>query len=202
MSSFGGHPDFSGQTIDGGKLNLSHKIGQGGFSVVYSATDKHGRAFAAKWLGIPRTLGSSLDPRCRGLLLARFDEEIKCHKLVSDHPNVVTLHRVVEDRARDGRWLVLDLYDGDLFDVLVRRNFLWQNAEHTRSAAEQIVDAVAHCHKRAVFHRDIKPENILCSRDGRRFVLADFGAATTRRYASDWRLGTLSYRAPGVYPSL
>jgi serine/threonine protein kinase len=192
-------PDFSGQTIDGGKITLGDRIGRGTLSCVYAAKDKRGRSFAAKWLGVPDVPnGFKLTPENRQKLARTWDNEIDCHQRVNGHPGIVKLHRVVDDTTRGCKWLVLDHHvGGDLYHALNERNIFWQDNALTRRIIIQLIDALAYCHSQGVYHRDIKPENILLSLDGRRAFLADFGHATLDRVASEVR-GTACYRAPEI----
>lgn len=154
-------PDFTGKTIDRGRLLLQSQVGFGGAGVVYKAVEICGawrRTFAVKWLGLPAHLrnGKASD---KAEYQTRLANEVRLHGLVSDHPNVLTLHRVVEDRARECWWMVLDWCPGgDMFNALTTCNWWWRDEEKTKSVLLQLADAVAYCHARGVYHRDIKPE--------------------------------------------
>jgi serine/threonine protein kinase len=146
-------PDFSGRTIDAGRLFLRKILGRGGTGVVYEATDIVDPArptYAVKWLGLPKNSGMRREQQLE--YLDRFDAEYLHHARVSDHPNVVTLHRVIDDAELRCKWLVLDYCPGgDLFDAITTRNPFWLNEERTRSICLQLIDAVAHCHARGIY---------------------------------------------------
>ena len=73
-------------------------------------------------------------------------------------------------------------YVGD--DALIRDVFL------------QLLDGIAFIHSLGISHRDIKPENIVCSRDGRRVSICDFGLATSETESSEFGCGSTFYIAP------
>lgn len=122
--------------------------------------------------------------------------EIALHGLASAHPNVVTLHHVIEEESCI--YVVLQFCeDGDLFGMITERQRYLGHDEMIRRVFLQIVDAVDFCHQNRIYHRDLKPENILCLDDGERVVLADFGLATHERTSGDFGCGSTFYMSPG-----
>jgi serine/threonine-protein kinase len=70
-------------------------------------------------------------------------------------------------------YLVMDFVEGEsLADCIVRDGVL--SEERVLTWAQQLLDALAYCHKKGVLHRDIKPQNVIIRPDGR-IVLVDFG---------------------------
>lgn len=65
-----------------------------------------------------------------------------------------------------------------------------------RSVFLQLLDGVAHIHSLGIAHRDIKPENIVCSDDGARVRICDFGLATAEVQSSEFGCGSTFYIAP------
>jgi serine/threonine protein kinase len=61
----------------------------------------------------------------------------------------------------------------------------------------QLLDGVAYLHSLGIAHRDVKPENIVCSDDGTRVRLCDFGLATSESVSSEFGCGSTFYIAPG-----
>ncbi|GAA5862708.1 hypothetical protein JCM3774_001892 [Rhodotorula dairenensis] len=121
--------------------------------------------------------------------------EIALHGLASAHPNVVTLHHVIEEETCI--YVVLQFCeDGDLFGMITDRQRYLGDDERIRRVFLQIVDAVDFCHQNSIYHRDLKPENILCLDDGERVVLADFGLATHERTSGDFGCGSTFYMSP------
>src|SRR5271154_872068 len=103
-------PPSIGTFIDDDSLELVEILGVGGYGVVYRAVDTqslHRKSYAVKCLMHTQ---SNQTPRQRQLHI----REITLHQLASAHPNVVSLHRIIEEP--DYTYLVMDYaYDGDLF---------------------------------------------------------------------------------------
>jgi len=125
-----------------------------------------------------------------------------------DHPNVVRLYETNEDK--DAVFLLMELCQGgDLFSRIVDQGTLPER--EARLFAEQMLSALAYCHKKGVVHRDVKPENFLLEStdpDWPVLKLADFGIATQIRSAPaddadavDVGLvnGSLPYMAPELF---
>lgn len=65
-----------------------------------------------------------------------------------------------------------------------------------RSVFLQILDGVDWLHQLGIAHRDVKPENIVCSQDGTRVRIVDFGLATSESTSSEFGCGSTFYIAP------
>ncbi|KAH9924175.1 kinase-like domain-containing protein [Fomitopsis serialis] len=168
-------PNLVGQTIDAGCLAVTRVLGAGSNGVVFLAEDTaspstHTLYYAVKCM--PKALfGTRRYQNQR--------QEIQNHMVASTIPNVVTLHRVIEDH----RFYYLGgVARGD--------------HAHIKRIMVQIIDAVQACHHIGVFHRDIKPENIMISTDGTRVYLSDFGLSTTQRYSTTFGCGSQYYMSP------
>ncbi|KAK3808408.1 MAG: kinase-like domain-containing protein [Benniella sp.] len=171
--------------IDGGRLILQDMLGVGAYGSVYRAMDTlTGQIFAVKSLN-----KTGLDSRQR----AFQNHEAKLHGAVSGHPNIITLHRVIEDESF--LYMVLDCgMEGDLFYTITERGGYIGNMVAIKAIFGQIASAVMHCHANGVFHRDLKPENIIMF--GSTPKLMDFGLATTERISSDFGCGSSFYLSP------
>ncbi|CAL5223476.1 g5999 [Coccomyxa viridis] len=76
----------------------------------------------------------------------------------SAHPNIVTLHEVIEDTHYV--YLVMEECEGgELFDLIVERGHLSERDAAVNARA--ILEVIRHCHSEGVLNRDMKPENLL-----------------------------------------
>lgn len=207
-SSYVGHalPDLSGHLVSldfcpcgAGvhELVLSHPLGEGGYGVVYAASDlasasPHTIQYAVKAVPLPD--GRAQRARCLRMLRAEADT----YRRVGGHANVVGVHGVTYDVRARAAFLVLDLCaGGDLFDLVTAGPGLYGNDDRVRKLLLGLVDALEACHKRGVYHRDVKLENVLLGADGRHPYLADFGLATTDAISTKFGAGSTGYMAPG-----
>ncbi|KAF9097660.1 hypothetical protein BGX29_003388 [Mortierella sp. GBA35] len=171
--------------IDNGQLVLQDMLGVGAYGSVYRAIDTQThQIYAIKSLN-----KAGLDMRQR----AFQSHEAQIHAGVSGHPNIATLHKVVEEN--DCLYMVLDCgVEGDLFYTITECGGFVGNTMAIKAIFGQIVNAVLHCHSRGVYHRDLKPENIIMF--GRSVKLVDFGLATTEPISSDFGCGSTFYLSP------
>ncbi|KAL1965333.1 hypothetical protein VTN77DRAFT_5770 [Rasamsonia byssochlamydoides] len=169
------------------RLELTSILGVGAYGVVYAAIDIHTNVpYAVKALN-----KTGLDPRQR-----KFQQrEIKLHHMASQHPNVVSLVRIMD--SVDCTYVVIEFCpEGDLFTSITERGHFVGNDPLAKRAFLQILDAVQYCHSIGIYHRDLKPENILVTDGGMTVKLADFGLATTDYYTSDFGCGSTFYMSP------
>lgn len=181
-----------GRSIDQGRLCLIEPLGQGSGGVVFKAIDTSSPITSPKEYAVKCMFKAE-----EGTRLYQFQRrEIHFHLNVSKHPNVVTLHRVVQE----GRYLFLVMDycpGGDMFKYLTERHTYCRNDELVKTVFVQLIDAVITCHDHGIFHRDIKPENILCSADGTQVKLSDFGLSTNSKLSTNFGAGTAGYMSPG-----
>jgi serine/threonine protein kinase len=110
-------PPAIGTLIDNGAFELVSVLGYGRYGIVYRAINLRSVAhdppsYAVKCL---RHMPTRNTGRQRHLHI----QEITLHKRASAHPNVVTLHRVIEEE--DCTFIVMDYCrDGDLFGQILR----------------------------------------------------------------------------------
>ncbi|KAI2614434.1 Ran1-like protein kinase [Hypoxylon fragiforme] len=176
----------------GESLQLIGIIGTGAYGVVYLAVDmKTGVRYAVKTLSKFNADGSPLDRR----QITFQHRELRLHYLASAHPNVVSMHKIVDDP--DCIYVVLEYCpEGDLFLNITERGQYVGKDELAKSVFLQILDAVEHCHNLGIYHRDLKPENILVSNHGDTVKLADFGLATSSDRSEDYGCGSTFYMSP------
>ncbi|OJJ39187.1 hypothetical protein ASPWEDRAFT_169046 [Aspergillus wentii DTO 134E9] len=169
------------------RLELTSILGVGAYGVVYTAVDIHTNVlYAVKALN-----KTGLDPR-----QLRFQQrEIKLHHLASQHPNVVSLVRIMD--SADCTYVVIEFCpEGDLFSSITEKGNFVGNDPLVKRVFLQILDAVHFCHSLGIYHRDLKPENILVTDHGLTAKLADFGLATTDYFTSDFGCGSTFYMSP------
>jgi len=170
------------------RLELTSILGVGAYGVVYGAVDIHTNIpYAVKALN-----KTGLDPRQR-----KFQQrEIRLHHMASQHPNVVSLVRIMD--SVDCTFVVIEFCpEGDLFSSITERGHFVGNDHLAKGAFLQILDAVEYCHSIGIYHRDLKPENILVTDGGMTVKLADFGLATMDYCTSDFGCGSTFYMSPG-----
>jgi serine/threonine-protein kinase len=185
-----------GQTLDG-RYRIEEKVGEGGMSFVYRATDaKTGDTMAIKML----SPALSRDDNA----MARLRREAELASKLA-HPNVCHIVRLGE--APGGMvYVVMPFMEGELLcDRAIREGQL------ALGVVSQFVSDIAAglhvAHELGIVHRDLKPENVmLCPRpDGTtRAVVMDFGLAKERRVGAEVRkltatgivLGTPEFMSP------
>lgn len=173
----------------GGRYEMGERLGRGGMSEVWSATDlRLGRAVAIKFLR-----DDIDDPAAR----SRIEAEAKAAARLS-HPNIVSVYDAGEHAERP--FVVMELADSrSLADLIREEGNL--SPDVARSIGMQVLSALTAAHAQGIVHRDVKPANILVSEDGA-VKLADFGiaksltAATAGLTVAGQVMGTPSYLSP------
>ena len=153
----------AGQTIN--HYSVTSPLGAGGMGEVYLAEDTRlERRVALKFLPALFTQ----DKRH----LRRFEQEARAVAALS-HPNVCTIHEVVE--TGEGRHcIVMEYVEGVTLRERIAEGRM--KVGEALDAAIQVASALSAAHAAGIVHRDIKPENIMLRRDGYVKVL-DFGLA-------------------------
>lgn len=132
------HKHLLGHTIADGRLELVSILGLGAYGVVYLARDLthplHRQPFASSSSSeLPRILASRHGGAASGYYAVkclnkldldarqkRFQRrEIVLHTMVTGHPSVVTLYRVIDEKDDPCIYVILDYCpDGDLFSMI------------------------------------------------------------------------------------
>jgi non-specific serine/threonine protein kinase len=169
-------------------FTLERELGRGGSGVVYRARDERlERPVALKVLPAEVALDAER--------LARAEREAKLLASLN-HPNIATIHGIVED-ARGSRVLLLEYVEGrTLADRLAAGPLPVREA---LEVCAQIAEALAAAHEGGVIHRDLKPGNVMIGPHGRVKVL-DFGLARRSGLAKEGAgalvAGTWAYVSP------
>ena len=188
-------PDFTGRVVNNGQYQLTQVLGSGAYGVVYRAVELRSASSSkasAKQLAIKVLCKEAMTKRTR----IHVRREVSLHSMMSDHPNIVTMHHAFEDR--DYVYIVLDYCPGgDLFGKISEERDYFRKDELLKKLFLQLLDAVHACHRKRIFHRDLKPENILVSEDGTQLYLSDFGLATSSQVSETFGCGSSYYMSPG-----
>src|SRR4051812_21550131 len=164
----------NGTTRDGapaeigeGRYVLGRFLGEGGRKRVYLAHDTALDRDVA--LAIVKTAG--LDESGR----LRVRREAQAMAQLGDHPHVVTVHDIGEDRGEP--YIVSQYMAGgaveDLLEQAPRRQL---DIDTVLRVARGICAALEHAHRSGIVHRDLKPANVWLTAEGTA-KLGDFGLA-------------------------
>ncbi len=166
-----------------GRYRLEQKIGHGGMSEVWLATDLElDRPVALK------LLAPNADRQ-------RFEREARSAAALS-HPNINQLFDFGEIEGRP--YMVLEfLPGGTLEDQLVDDRPLPD--EQTGRIARDLAGGLAHAHAHGLIHRDLKPANVLFDSEGRAKI-ADFGIAHMGNAGTLTEAGTVMGTAAYISP--
>ncbi|MEU3342690.1 serine/threonine-protein kinase [Streptomyces sp. NPDC006668] len=187
----------SARRVVDGRFELESRLGGGGMGTVWRARDLLlQRSVAVKEVRPADPDLAEYDPAAARMLRARVLREARALARVQ-HPNVVTIHHIVDGGEGTYPWIVMELVDGgSLADRLARGPMA--PAEAAR-IGRGVLDALRAAHAVGVQHRDVKPANVLLRTDGRP-VLTDFGIAAIREStaltATGSIIGTPDYMAP------
>ncbi|KAF2271997.1 Pkinase-domain-containing protein [Westerdykella ornata] len=197
-----------------GPWQLGKTIGRGGCSRVrivrHSLTGEHGAAKIISKTIAEQVRALSLanlcesaangDPSLAGsgckLIPFGLEREICIMKLL-DHPNIVRLHDIWENRNEI--YLIMEYVEGgELFHYIGEQGMLEEI--EVVFLFRQILAALEYCHRLHIHHRDLKPENILLDRRTMQIKLVDFGMAALQPQGKmlTTPCGSPHYAAPEV----
>ncbi|MFI9150283.1 protein kinase [Streptomyces sp. NPDC053367] len=187
----------SGRRVIDGRFELQGRLGGGGMGMVWRARDLVlDRAVALKEVRPADPGLAEYDPQAAAMLRARVLREARALAR-ADHPNVVTIHHVVDGGEHTYPWLVMELVTGGSLQDRLEKGPL-APVEAARLGRE-VLAALRAAHDVGIQHRDVKPANVLLRPDGRP-VLTDFGIAAIREStvltATGSIIGTPDYMAP------
>nr|XP_046252888.1 death-associated protein kinase 2a isoform X2 [Scatophagus argus] len=174
---------------------IGEELGSGQFAIVKQCREKSsGRQFAAKFIKKRQSMASS-----RGVRREEIEREVDILQQIQ-HPNIVTLHDVYENRT--DVVLILELVSGgELFDFLAQKESL--SEEEATQFIKQILEGVNYLHSRKIAHFDLKPENIMLLDKHvplPRIKLIDFGLAHKIEAGVEFKniFGTPEFVAPEI----
>ncbi|WCN09533.1 protein kinase domain-containing protein [Marinomonas mediterranea] len=175
---------------------LLHKIGEGGFGVVYKAVYKRtGQPVAIKFLHISQEKDTGQQAR----QLARFERESNIVSQLS-HAHIV---RLLDKGVMDDTTVfsVFEFVEGtSLSDHIKQHGALSIN--ETYDIMLQVLDAIVYAHSQGIIHRDVKPSNIMLNHSGAKLhaKLLDFGISTLTlgQQPEDYRAITITQESLGT----
>jgi serine/threonine protein kinase len=190
------HSNLSGQVLDG-RYQIVRKVGEGGMSFVYLATDLGTRErYAIKVL----SAALSDDENA----MARLKREAALGMRLA-HPNICQIIRMGETEDRLV-YVVMPYVDGEILSDRTNRMGHIPLADTVR-LVKDMAEGLHFAHQLKIVHRDLKPENVMVTRnpDGTdRAVVMDFGLAKERRTDAELQkltatgiiLGTPEFMSP------
>ena len=198
---------------------VQHRLGAGGFGVVYQVYDREQEAVVAL-----KTL-----PHAEGGPLYHFKREFRALADIS-HPNLVTLYELTSEG--DQYFFTMELIQGTNFVDYVRKGTYRKRSDNSeltlpggparpqgseygtgdaaslvaafdpyrlRASLRQLAEGVSALHAADKLHRDLKPSNVLVAADGR-VVILDFGLiaeVASPALGESWQIvGTPAYMSP------
>ncbi|KAG8454484.1 hypothetical protein GDO86_000923 [Hymenochirus boettgeri] len=174
---------------------MGEELGSGQFAIVRKCRERStGVEYAGKFIK-KRRLSSSR----RGVSREEIEREVDILREIQ-HPNIITLHDVFENRT--DVVLILELVSGgELFDFLAQKESL--SEEEATMFLKQILDGVHYLHHKSIAHFDLKPENIMLldqSSPNPRIKLIDFGIAHKIQAGNEFKniFGTPEFVAPEI----
>jgi eukaryotic-like serine/threonine-protein kinase len=174
-----------------GRYRIERRLGAGGMSTVFRATDTVlERPVAVKLLAEHLADDEAF--------VARFRREALAAARLQ-HPNVVQVFDSGQDAETRRHYIVMEYVDGpSCADLLRERKRL--GVEDTVNIVRDACHGLDYAHRAGVVHRDVKPGNLLVAAETGATKLADFGIAKaaeqTRITQVGSVLGTAAYLSP------
>jgi eukaryotic-like serine/threonine-protein kinase len=175
----------------GGRYRVERRLGAGGMSTVFLATDTVlERPVAIKLLAEHLAEDEAFVMRFRHEALAAARLQ---------HPNIVQVFDSGEDSGSHRHFIVMEYVEGPSCADLLREHKMF-DVEDTVRVVSDACQGLDYAHRAGVVHRDVKPGNLLVSNDTGATKLADFGIAKaaeqTRITQVGAVLGTAAYLSP------
>jgi serine/threonine protein kinase len=193
-----------------GEFELTSMVGEGGFGIVYLATDHSLQRRVALKEYMPsalaaRTQGSQVQVRSarhQETFQAGLKSFVNEARLLAqfDHPSLVKVYRFWE--ANGTAYMVMPFYEGQTLRDLLRSMDGPPDETWLRQLLDPLTEALAVIHAEQCYHRDIAPDNVMMLSGGPpnllRPLLLDFGAA--RRVIGDMTQALTVILKPGYAP--
>ena len=175
------HPLPEGYQLN--EYRIERQLSQGGFSIVYLATDEKGEQVAIKEY-LPNNLALRGEGDIEPIIAAEhesiFRYGMKCffeegRSLAHlTHPNVIRVLNFF--RANGTVYLVMQYELGRTLQEFIQQNRIAITENFIRNVFTKMLNGLREVHSRRLLHLDLKPSNIYMRNDYTP-VLIDFGAA-------------------------
>jgi serine/threonine protein kinase len=174
-----------------GRYRIERRLGAGGMSTVFEATDTVlERSVAVKLLAEHLADDDAF--------VARFRREALAAARLQ-HPNVVQVFDSGQDPESRRHYIVMEYVDGPSCADLLREHKLLE-VDETVAIVSDACHGLDYAHRAGVVHRDVKPGNLLIAEEMHTTKIADFGIAKaaelTRITQVGSVLGTAAYLSP------
>lgn len=155
----------------GGRYQIIHKLGAGGFGRTFLAEDLH-------LPGHPQCVVKQLKPQTsepETLAMARrlFDTEAEVLYQLGHHDQIPRLLAHFEDNEEF--YLAQEFIEGEPLTKEFAKGQPWTESQ-VIELLQDILQVLAFVHEQQVIHRDIKPPNLIRRQGDGKIVLIDFGA--------------------------
>lgn len=203
---FGNPSDFENISR---KYKFVEKIGQGGFSTVYSAervspspkqVASQNQIYSPNTSIIQDYIITGLEGKeivaikCvakRKAKKTKVENEIRILKSLN-HPNIVKLLDIQEDQS--SVYIILEFLGLKSLDYYFK-NKISLSSPQIKSICKNVLSALSYLEDKAIFHRDLKLSNVMY--DGETAKIIDFGMASYESTVKNYSMcGTELYYAP------
>jgi serine/threonine protein kinase/tetratricopeptide (TPR) repeat protein len=188
-SSSPGLPSSQVTAFARGRYVVTRVLGEGGQKRVYLTCDTHLDREVVIAVLKPKDFNQ------RGM--ARLQFEARALARLGDHPHIVTVHDIGEERGQP--YIVTQYVEGGSLDALQGKADRRLAMPEALRIGSEVCQALSYAHARGIVHRDVKPGNIWLTRQGTA-KLGDFGLAAgldlSRVTAEGQLLGTSAYMSP------
>jgi hypothetical protein len=185
---------------------IERVLGEGGFGVVYAATDTRLERRVAIKEYMPTSVATrdtdlSVHPRSSAdhqeAFVAGLRSFVNEAKLLArfEHPSLVKVYQFWEERGT--AYMVMPLYTAPTFKRWVRERKEPIDEGWLVTFLDGLIDAIDALHKENCLHRDVAPDNVLVLNESSPLLL-DFGAA--RRVIGDLTHNLTVILKPGFAP--
>jgi len=184
---------------------IDRVLGEGGFGIVYLATDIALERQVAIKEYLPFSMATRAGQSLTVLVKSPSHQEtfsiglrsfVNEAKLLArfDHPALVKVHQFWE--ANGTAYMAMPYYQGPTLKAALTKLGRLPTESEVRTWLMPLLDALEVLHKEHCYHRDIAPDNILLTEHGP--LLLDFGAA--RRVIGDLTHALTAMLKPGFAP--